>query len=153
MRKLFLVIILQGMLFNVSAQDSRNKAIEKRAREFHRVIGLDDKEQWKKFITENYTQAFINKPMKAVVKTSDQSTTTSQTSVTGESVEEKSGMFQRLHQDFGSSKILSLKPRDENLEMILESTNGLKGVFNLKFDKKAPYLIDGISIEVGTINR
>lgn len=141
------------MLFHASAQDSRNKAIEKRAREFHRVIGLDDKEQWKKFITENYTQAFIDKPMNAVVKTSEQSNTTSQTNVTSESIEEKSGMFQRLHQDFGNSKILSLKPRDENLEMILESTLGLKGVINLKFDTKAPYLIEGIGIEVGTINR
>ena len=117
------------------------------------MIGLDDKDQWKKFITENYTQAFINKPMKAVVKTSDQSNTTSQTNVTSESIEEKSGMFQRLHQDFGNSKILSLKPRDENLEMILESTIGLKGVFNMKNKKKAPYLIEGIGIEVGTINR
>lgn len=141
------------MLFHASAQDSRNKAIEKRAREFHRVIGLDDKEQWKKFITENYTQAFIDKPMNAVVKTSEQSNTTSQTNVTSESIEEKSGMFQRLHQDFGNSKILSLKPRDENLEMILESTSGLKGAFNLKFDKKAPYLIDGIGIEVGAKTR
>ena len=140
------------MLLNVSAQDVRNKAIEKRARELHRVVGLDDKEQWKKFIKENYTQALIDKPMKSVVKTSDQKTQSNSTT-TAESIEEKAGMFQRLHQDFGNSRILSLKPRDENLEMILESKNGLKGSFNLKFDNKAPYLIDGIGIEVGAKNR
>ena len=148
MKLLFILVLLQGMLCHVSAQDSRNKVIEKRAREFHRVIGLDDKEQWKKFIAENYSQTLIDKPMKSVVKTSDQNTVEAAPKRSG-SIEEKTGVFQRLHQDFGNSKILSLKPRDENLEMILESSAGLNGVFNLTFDKKAPYLIDGIAIEVG----
>lgn len=146
MRQLFILIVLLGMSFHVSAQGERNKAIEKKAREFHRVIGLDDKQQWKKFIAENYSQALIDKPMKSVVNTNSQTTTT-----TAENIEEKTGMFQRLHQDFGNSKILSLKPVEENIEMILESSKGLKGTFNLKFDKKEPYLIDGIGIEV--INR
>ena len=148
MRKLFILIILQGILLNVSAQDSRNTIIEKRAREFHRVMGLDDKEQWKKFIKENYSQALIDRPMKAVVKTSDQNNTEANSKKSTENIEERTGMFQRLHQDFGNSKILSLKPKDENLEMILENSLGLKGTFNLKFDKKGPYLIDGIGIEV-----
>lgn len=143
MRRLFILIILQGMSLFVSAQEVRNKAIEKRAREFHRVIGLEDKGQWKKFITENYSQALIDKPMKSVVNINSQATTT-----TAENLEEKTGMFQRLHQDFGDSKILSLKPVNDNLEMILESSKGLKGIFNLKFNTKDPYLIDGIGIDV-----
>ena len=68
------------------------------------------------------------------------------TKTSTENIEDKTGMFQRLHQDFGNSKILSLKPNDEDLEMILESNAGLKGTFNLKFDKKDPYLIDGIGL-------
>jgi len=136
------------MISNLSAQDSRTKVMEKRAREFHRAIGLGDKEQWKKFIMENYSQALIDKPMKSVVQTADQKTTSPATKKT-ENIDDKTGMFQRLHQDFGDSKILSLKPKDENLEMILEGTAGLTGTFNLKFDKKQPYLIDGIGIEVG----
>lgn len=91
--------------------------------------------------------------MKAVVKTSDQNSPEVKTSKSTENIEDKAGMFQTLHQDFGNSKVLSLKPKDENLEMILESNSGLKGAFNLTFDKKAPYLIDGIGIEVGEINR
>jgi hypothetical protein len=141
-------MILLVMTLNVSAQESRTKVIEKRAKEFHRVIGLDDKEQWKKFIAENYSQALIDKPMKSVVQTSDQKTTAPAPKKT-ENIDEKTGMLQRLHQDFGNSKILSLKPKDENVEMILENTAGLTGTFNFKFDKKEPYLIDGIGIEVG----
>ncbi len=143
MRQLFILIILHGITLHVSAQEVRNKAIEKRAREFHRVMGLEDRGQWKKFVTENYSQALIDKPMKSVVNINSQATAT-----TAENLEEKTGMFQRLHQDFGDSKIVSLKTVDDNLEMILESTKGLKGTFNLKFDKKEPYLIDGIGIDV-----
>jgi hypothetical protein len=151
MRKILILILLQVVLLSVAAQDSKSKTIEKRAREFHRVIGLDDKEQWKKFIAENYTQALIEKPMKAVVKTSDQQNTAVKTST--ENIDEKTGMFQRLHQDFGDSKILSLKPKDENLEMVLESKKGLVGTFDLRFDKKSPHLIDGIGIQVVGKNR
>jgi hypothetical protein len=143
MRQLFILIILHGITWHGSAQEVRSKAIEKRAREFHRVIGLEDKALWKKFITENYSQALIDKAMKSVVNINSQSTTT-----TAENIDEKTGMFQRLHQDFGDSKIVSLKPVDDNLEMILESSKGLKGTFNLKFNTKDPYLIDGIGIDV-----
>jgi hypothetical protein len=151
MRKFFMLFLLQGALLSVVAQDSRSKTIEQRAREFHRVIGLDDKEQWKKFITENYTKSLIEKPMKAVVKTSDQQNTEVKTSM--ENIEEKTAMFQRLHQDFGNSKIRSLKPNGENLEMVLEGSKGLIGTFNLAFDKKSPYLVDGIGIQVVGTNR
>lgn len=145
MKQLFILIILQGILLSVSAQNPRSKVIEKRAREFHRVIGLNDQSVWKKFITENYSQAFIDKPMKSVVKTSDQNSKES----VAKNIEEKAAMFQRLHQDFGHSKIVSILPKGEDLEMILESDAGLNGTFTMKFDKNDPYLINGLGIEVG----
>lgn len=154
MRKLFALIILQGILFNVSAQDSRDKVIEKRAREMHRVIGLSDKAQWKKFVIENYSQALIDKPMKAVVNTSEQGTAEPSAEIkSADNLEAKVAMYKQLHEDFGNSKIISIKPKDVSLEMVVENNSGLKGTFFLTFDKKTPYLIDGISIEAGEVNR
>ena len=130
--------------------------MESRAREMHRVIGLSDKQQWKKFIKENYTQALIDKPMRAVVQTSDNgSTSTSSESQpkVADNVEAKAGMFQRLHEDFGKSKILSIKSSDGKVEMVVKNEDGLGGTFILKFDKNKPYLIDGLGIEVEDVDR
>ena len=95
----------------------------------HRVIGLSDKEQWKKFMKENYTAALIDKPMVATIQTSEDDNAETSTQVSSASnLEEKAKMFQQLHQDFGDSKILSIKPDEaEKLEMILQNQAGLKG--------------------------
>ena len=132
-------------------QDSMEKIMEKRAKEMHRVIGLTDKEEWKRFIKENYTQTLIDRPMQAKVQTSDNGSTSTATAETksADNVEAKAGMFQRLHNDFGNSKLISLKPNAEKMEMILKSNSGMTGNFILTFDKKSPYLIDKLGIEVG----
>lgn len=44
MRTLIVLMILQEVTLGVFAQDSRNKMMETRAREFHRAIELDDRE-------------------------------------------------------------------------------------------------------------
>ena len=143
-------MLLHGLLLNAFAQDSMNDVKEKRAREMHRVIGLSDKEQWKKFMKENYTAALIDKPMKATIETSEDDNAEPSTKVSSASnLEEKAKMFQQLHQDFGNSKILSIKPSEaDKLEMILQNQAGLKGIFQLKFEKNSPYLIEGLGIEV-----
>jgi len=149
MKKLCLLIVFHALLLNVFAQDSMDKVTEKRAREMHRVIGLSDKEQWKKFIKENYTQALIDKPMTAKIETSERDDAEPSTKVSSaNNLEEKAKMFQQLHNDFGNSKILSIKPDGEKLEMILQNKESLKGTFQLRFEKKSPYLIDGLGIEV-----
>jgi len=155
MNKIIAVLIFACLGITASAQDSMEKVMEKRAREMHRVIGLTDKEQWKKFIKENYTQALIDKPMQAKVQTSENGKTSSSTFDTkaADNLEAKAGMFQRLHNDFGGSKILSLKPTGEKMEMVLKNDMGMMGTFNLKFDKASPYKIDGLGIEVGDVNR
>ena len=149
MKKLFLLIIFHGLLLTTFAQDAMDKMMEKRANEMHRVIGLSDKEQWKKFMKENYTKALIDKPMKATIEKSERDNTESSTQVSSaNNLEEKVKMFQQLHDDFGGSKILSIKPTGEKLEMVLENKAGLKGTFHLRFEKKSPYLMDGLGIEV-----
>lgn len=132
-------------------QDTMEKVMEKRTKEMHRVIGLTDKEEWKKFVKENYTQALIDKPMQAKVQTSDNGSVSTSTSETksADNLEAKASMFQRLHGDFGNSKLVSLKPTGEKMEMILKNSGGMTGTFLLTFDKKSPYLIDKLGIEVG----
>ncbi len=64
-------------------------------------------------------------------------------------LEAKAKMFARLHEDFGGSPIMSIKSKDENLEMVLNNGEGLIGTFKFRFEKTKPYLIDGIGIEAG----
>jgi adenylosuccinate synthase len=151
MKMLFTLLITCLTLLPSLAQETVQKVMEKRAREMHRVIGLSDQEQWKKFMKENYTQALIDKPMRAVTETSENDSTTPSTTSeakTASNLDAKAAMFQRLHQDFGKSKIVSITPLDEKLEMVVKSDDGLNATFLLKFEKSKPYLIDGLGIEV-----
>ncbi len=77
MNKKIAVLIFSCLGVTAFAQESLEKVMEKRAKEMHRVIGLTDKEQWKKFIKENFTQALIDKPMQAKVQTSENGKTSS----------------------------------------------------------------------------
>ena len=146
MKKTFLSLVVTLLCMNGVAQ-TMDQTMEKRAREFHRVIGLNDKKQWEKFILENYTKALIEKPMKAKTVTEGQEGNSSDSKEIKGTVEDKVNMFQRLHNDFGGSKIISIKPNGENLEMEL-SAGDLSGVFKFKFDKNKPFLIDGIGVQV-----
>lgn len=130
-----------------AAQDSKGTTMEKRAREMHRVLSLDDREQWKKFIQENYSKALIEKPMRAEISGGPQGTKKTETKP-ADALEAKVKMFEQLHSDFGNSKITSLKAIGEKVEMVLKSENGLNGTFSLKFSPTTPYLIDGLGIEV-----
>jgi hypothetical protein len=147
--KLLLTLISFVFILQVSAQDISE--MEKRAREMHRVIGLDDKQQWIKFIKENYTQALINKQQTMKVQSNENGnvSTSKEEMKEEDKLEAKAKMFARLHEDFGGSKIISIKSKDENLEMVLNNGEGLIGTFKLRFEKTKPYLIDGIGIEAG----
>jgi hypothetical protein len=150
MKKYTLLLVVFAISLASYAQDSMEKVMEKRAREMHRVLQESDKEQWKKFIKENYTQALIDKPMRAQVSTSDNGEKSSTTKTeSGDKLEAKAGMFRMLHNDFGDSDIVSIKPAGEKLDMVLKSKDGMRGTFSFKFEPKSPYLIDAIGIEVG----
>ena len=154
MKRLVLIVIFFGLGSNVVAQEIT--VMENRAREMHRIIGISDKEQWKKFMKENYTQALIDKPMRATAETSDNGSTHSSSATqpkTTDNLEAKTSMFQRLHDDFGKSKILSITSGEGKVEMVVKNEDGLGGTFILKFDKNKPYLIDGLGIEVQDVDR
>lgn len=147
MRKQILFILLLIIGVRGIAQDS--KIMEERAREMIRVISTNDRELWRKFIKENYTQALIDRSMKAKVSTSDTGTGNQSTETSAaNNLEKKVDMFARLHQDFGGGKISSLTTKDDKVEMKVTGV-GVMGTFNLRFEKSKPYRIDAIGIEAG----
>lgn len=153
MRKTLLIVALSLSLNPVLGQDSMEKVMERRAREMHRVIGLDNPDQWKKFIKENYTKALINKPMQAKIEGGTSGSDSGTTSSTFDgNIEAKAGMYQMLHNDFGGGTIKSITTSAENLDMRI-TADGMTGTFSLRFSKDSPYLIDGLGIEVGDIRR
>jgi hypothetical protein len=154
MKNLLLLLILCSLVSVARAQESMEKMMENRAREMYRVILLSDKDAWRKFIEENYTQKFIDKPMKSTVQATDSGSGDSinTEATTASSLEDKVNMYGVLHTDFQNSKITSIKQNGESVEMIAETTNGMKGIFTLKFDTTAPYLIDGMGIQVELSN-
>jgi len=148
MKKYLLLILLCSTSLLSFAQESKEIIIEKRAREMHRVLGINDPAQWRKFIKENYTQALIDKPMRATVQSDDGDASNSE-SKSANNLDEKTKIFQRLYDDFGQGKILSLKTKGDDVEMVVLGEMGLKGTFKLKFDSAKPYLISGLGIEAG----
>lgn len=128
-------------------QESKESIMEKRARAMSSAINSHDREIWKKFIQENYSQALIDRPMKATVQVDGQSSQSSSDSKVS-NLEAKTKMFDRLHNDFAGSKITSIKSKDNKTEMVLSTDTGLKGIFNLTFETERPYLISALGVEV-----
>ena len=146
MKKIALLLIINTLVTFAFAQ-TREQAMEKRAREFHRIISLSDKAQWKKFIEENYSKTLIERPMKAKIKQQNNDDVSEEEDDIKGTVDDKVKMLERLHGDFGDSKISSLKTTGDNVEMTVNGS-GPSGVFKLKFGKEKPYLIDGLGIEI-----
>jgi hypothetical protein len=149
MKKLIILSLLLGSFGLSIAQDNLTKTMEKRAREMHRIIGLDNKAEWKKYIQENYSQSLIDKPMRAARDNGEGTAQQSSPAKGNDALEAKTNMFQMLHQDFGNSSILSLKTEAEKAVMVLQNEQGMMGTFTLTFDKQSPYLIVGIGVEAG----
>ena len=145
--KIFIsILVINACCVTTFAQDTREQTMEKRVREMHRVIGLTDKEQWRKFIQENYTEALINKPMRASIQEGNQGGSPTETTLAS-NLDAKVKMFERLHDDFGGSTIKSIAPTQEGLAMTADNGDGLRGIFQFKFEKTKPYLINGLGIQ------
>ena len=140
-----LIIFLSVISLSAFAQDAT--IMEKKARELHRVIGLNDKAQWTKFIKENYTAALIAKPINGRVSTNGSETSLSEITKSNSDIEAKANLLGHLHDDFGNSKIVSIEPDHEKLKMMLNNDTGLTGTFTLTFDKNN--MIDGFGVRAG----
>jgi len=141
-------LLLLICVFAFVAQDKKKTIIENRARELHRVIGVKDKELWKKFMRDNYSKAMLEKPVKSNIETDEKESTTSATTESADQLEEKAKVFERLHGNFGSSKIVSIKNVKERIEMIVENESGRRGDFTLTFEDQSPFLINRIAVEI-----
>lgn len=140
------IITLLLTLMAVSALAQTPEQIkEKRAREMYRVLNLDDRAAWEKFIKENYTQALIDRPMQAKV-IGDDGPAKSDAKPAANNLEAKVDMMKRLHGDFTGSKLTSIKQDGEVLVMQLSAPDG-EGKMRFKFEKQSPYKIDGLGVE------
>jgi hypothetical protein len=147
MKKRLPLVILIIVAYTAFGQDSGEKTMENRAREFYRVIGLTDKNEYKKFMQENYTKAFLEKPVKMSRIVSEGDNTSSSEEKPKDNLEAKTQMYAQLHDDFGGSKIVSVKQKENKVDMVLKSSSGLTGTFTFTFDKAKPYLIDGLGVQ------
>src|SRR5688572_22999376 len=146
--KNLLLLICVFAFVGAFTQDKKQTIMENRARELHRVIGVNDKELWKKFMRENYSKAMLEKPVKSNIEKDEKESTTSATTESPDQLEEKAKVFERLHGNFGSSKIVSIKNVKERIEMILENESGRRGDFTLTFEDQSPFLINRIAVEI-----
>lgn len=144
-RALQIILIVCG--FGAMAQDSMEQIMEKRARELYRVLGLAQVDDYKKFMRENYTKALLDKPVKMSRQVNDSETGDSQSSKKVDNLEAKAQMYTQLHQDFGGSKIVSIKPIGNKVELVLRNAEGLTGTFTLTFQLVKPHLIEALGIQ------
>lgn len=146
MKKLILLLFLAPFL-SAGAQDTAKKIMDAKAREFYRVIKLDDREVWKKFIRENYSEEFINKPSsrRVMVDGEEKSETTATTGT--DKVDAKADLFQMLHRDFGDSNLTSLTIDKNIATLVLSTPDGLRGTFTITHQQQAPYLIENMGVE------
>lgn len=151
MKHLFASLLV---LISVSAfcQSDNSKILEQRAKDFHQTISKNDKDGWLKYMKENFTTALIERPMRAQVATSENDGANATATTSETNVEAKLTMFQRLHEDFGKSKIASVKVSNNKVVMILNTGAGMKGVFSLEAEAHSPWLIDKLGIEVEAEN-
>jgi hypothetical protein len=148
MKKTLLFIVFAIIGFTAIAQDSMEKIMEGRARELYRVLGLTSSEDYKKFMKENYTKALLDKPVKMSRQVSDSEGGNENSKSEGmDNLEAKAQMYTQLHQDFGGSKIISLKRTDNTINLVLRNDSGLTGTFTLTFEKNKPYQIETLGIQ------
>jgi hypothetical protein len=148
MKKVVVALAMFSLFFVFDAQAQDKKAIiENRCKEMVRVITLGEKDQWRKFIKENYTEAWINKKMRAQIQGGPDGGAQTTTSDELANLEAKVGLFQRLHDDMGKGTITNLKIDGDNADVQVKGETGLDLTLALKFIPDAPHLIDGLSVQ------
>jgi hypothetical protein len=155
MRKLISILVISFITFQSHAQEGMEKAMEGRAKEFYKTLGKSDLEEYKKFMKENYTKSFLEKPVKVNRQTSGdgpQDDPSQNGSKTLSDLDARAKMFLQLHQDFGESKLVSLKRQENKMVMVLSATSGLTGTFTLTYEKNKPFLIEGLGVQAEMSN-
>lgn len=117
--------------FSVAGQ-SNDIAIEKRVKAMHAAFQSSDKAVWEDYVKNNYSAKMLEKFDMA----------------------RHLEMFERLHSDFGDSKIISTKVNGYQCIMVVErSSDKHKVSFDVSIEGEKPYKIDGFGINAGQIRR
>ncbi|MCE2994041.1 MAG: hypothetical protein LW863_00495 [Flammeovirgaceae bacterium] len=147
MKKVVVTLALFSLfvVFAAQAQDKKT-IIENRCKELVRVLNLGEKDQWRKFIQENCTEAWINRKMRLQVQGGPDGAAPAANNETTE-LESKVGLFQRFHDDLGKGTISNIKIDGDNADVQVKGETGLDLSFALKFTPAAPHLIDGLGVQ------
>ncbi len=148
MKKVVVTLALFSLfvVFTAQAQDKKT-IIENRCKELVRVLNLGEKDQWRKFIKENYTEAWINKKMRLQVQGGPDGGAPANNNNETTELESKVGLFQRFHDDLGKGTISDIKIDGDNADVQVKRETGLDLSFALKFTPVAPHLIDGLGVQ------
>ncbi len=148
MKKVVVTLALFSLfvVFAAQAQDKKT-IIENRCKELVRVLNLGEKDQWRKFIKENYTEAWINKKMRLQVQGGPDGSAPANNSNETTELESKVGLFQRFHDDLGKGTMSNIKIEGANADVQVKGETGLDLSFALKFTPAAPHLIDGLGVQ------
>jgi hypothetical protein len=148
MKKVVVTLALFSLFVVFAAQAQDKKAIiENRCKELVRVLNQSEKDQWRKFIKENYTEAWINKKMRLQVQGGPDGSAPANTSNEATELESKVGLFQRFHDDLGKGTITNIKIDGDNADVQVKGESGLDLAIALKFIADAPHLIDGLGVQ------
>ncbi|WP_417881837.1 hypothetical protein [Xanthomarina gelatinilytica] len=122
---LFMALALTST--TVIAQASED-TMKDRAEKLHQVLKTKDIAVHKKFVNENYSKKFLDKV----------------------EMSRHTGMIGRLNQDFSDSKVISMKVKEDKLLMLIERNSDKHHVtFDISYDPKDNYKINGMGIEAG----
>lgn len=116
--------------FSVNAQTAEQK-MEERAKMMHETLKKSDQAAHETYVKENFAKNLLEKY----------------------EMSRHTGMFKMMNRDFSDSKIVSLKfPEDNKVFMAIErNSDKHKVTFDLSFDPKDDYKINGLSIEAGEL--
>jgi hypothetical protein len=147
MKKVVVTLTLFSLFIVLAAQAQDKKTIiENRCKELVRVLNLGEKDQWRKFIQENCTEAWINRKMRLQVQGGPDGAAPAANNE-GTELETKVGLFQRFHDDLGKGTITKIKLDGDNADVQVKGETGLDLSFALKFTPAAPHLIDGLGVQ------
>ncbi len=115
---------------SVNAQTAEKK-MEERAKMMHETLKSSDQMVHEAYVKENFAKNLLEKY----------------------EMSRHTGMFKMINRDFSDSKIVSLKfPDDNKVFMAIERNSDKHRVtFDLSFDPKDDYKINGLSIEAGEL--
>lgn len=145
--KTLLFVSILAIATTTNAQSDAKAVMEKTTKELYRVLSLSDKEQYRKFMKENYTKELLEKPVRLKRSTADSNEPPKTENSSAANLEAKVQMYSQLHNDFVDSKIISTTQTDNKVEMVLKAPSGLTGTFTLTFTKSKPYLIEALGVQ------